>query len=164
MFNLNKVMVLGNLTRDIELRHFANGSAVANTGIAINRRTKKQDGGYYEETVFIDVKVFGRTAEILNQHAKKGTKLYIEGRLAQDSWVSQDGKNMQKLYIIAESISFAESKKDSKQAEEVADMPEVAQAPEVNQAANASQAQESTFQDEDIEVSMPGIREEQIPF
>ena len=75
----NKVIIVGNLTRDVDLRYLPSGSAVATLGLASNRRYNKQDGSKGEEVCFVDVKLFGRSAEVANQYLKRGSKVLIEG-------------------------------------------------------------------------------------
>lgn len=109
----NKVIIMGNLTRDIELKYSSSGFAIATMGLASNRRFKKQDGSQGEEACFVDVKLFGRTAEIANQYLKKGSKVLIEGRLTLESWTDQSGSKKSKHTITAESMQMLDSKNDS---------------------------------------------------
>ncbi len=112
MPNLNKVMLMGNLTRDPELRYTPNNTAVANLGMAINRKWfNKQTNENQEETTFVDMEAWGRTAEVLNQYLKKGRPLYVEGRLKLDQWQDKDGGNRSKLKIVIESFEFLDSGK-----------------------------------------------------
>jgi single stranded DNA-binding protein len=85
MASFNKVILVANLTRDPEIRYLASGSAVADVSVAVNERFKKGDE-YVEEVSFIDVTVFGRTAEIVGEYCQKGSQILIEGRLKQDRW------------------------------------------------------------------------------
>jgi len=103
----NKVILVGNLTRDIELRYTPSGTAVAKFGLATNRvysdpvtKEKKQ------EVMFIDITVFGRAAETANQYLKKGSQVLIEGRLSLNQWTGQDGQKRSKHEIIAEQVKF----------------------------------------------------------
>ena len=102
----NKVILVGNLTRDVELRYLPNQSALAKLGLATNRRYKKQDGSQGEEVCFIDVNLFGRTAEIANQYLKKGSSVLIEGRLVLDTWMDNNGQKKSKHSITAESMQM----------------------------------------------------------
>lgn len=106
----NKVVMIGNLTRDVELRYLPSGAALATIGLASNRRFKKQDGSIADESCFIDVKLFGRTAEIANQYLKKGSKILIEGRLTYETWTDQMGAKKSRHTITAESMSMLDSK------------------------------------------------------
>ncbi len=106
----NKVILVGNLTRDIELRYTPGGTAVGNTGIATNRRFKSADGQQKEEICFIDLTFFGRTAEIANQYLRKGSKVLVEGRLKFDSWEDQNGFKRSKHTITVENMTMLDSK------------------------------------------------------
>ncbi|HHH72917.1 MAG TPA: single-stranded DNA-binding protein, partial [Sulfuricurvum sp.] len=88
----NKIILVGNLTRDIELRYTQSGMAIAKTGIATNRKFKKQNGEQVDETMFIDITFFGRSGEIANQYLRKGSKVLIEGRLMLEQWTDQNGQ------------------------------------------------------------------------
>ena len=105
-FSLNRVMLAGNLTRDPQVRFFANERAVANFGLAINRRYKTNDGQMKDETTFVDVEAWARTAELVGQYLTKGSPCYIEGRLKLDSWEDKDGQKRQKLAVVADSVQF----------------------------------------------------------
>lgn len=102
----NKIIIVGNLTRDVELKYLPSGSAVATIGLASNRKYKKTDGELTEETCFVDVKLFGRTAEIANQYLKKGSQILIEGRLNFESWNDANGQKRSKHTITAESMQM----------------------------------------------------------
>ena len=102
----NKVILVGNLTRDIELRYLPSGTAIGSTGIATNRKYKNQMGEQKEEVCFIDITFFGRTAEIANQYLKKGSKILVEGRLKFDQWIDQSGQKRSKHSIIVESLQM----------------------------------------------------------
>ena len=108
----NKVIMLGNVTRDIELSYLPNGGAVAKTGLATNRKFKKQDGSQGEEVCFIDVTFFGRTAEIANQYLSKGKKVLVEGRLKLDQWTDQQGQKRSKHSVTVESMKMIDSRGD----------------------------------------------------
>src|SRR5438445_1652105 len=114
MANLNKVMLIGRLTRDPEVRSFSNGGKVANFGFAVNNRRKNSSTGEWEdEPVFIDVDAFnrgdyGKMADTVEQHLKKGQQVFIEGRLKLDQWTSQDGQKRSKLMVVAENFQFLE--------------------------------------------------------
>jgi len=112
MPNLNKVMLMGNLTRDPELRYTPNNTAVANLGMAINRTWfNKQTNEKQDETTFVDLEAWGRTAEVLNQYLKKGRPLYVEGRLKLDQWQDKEsGGNRSKLKIVIETFEFLDSR------------------------------------------------------
>lgn len=109
----NKIIIVGNLTRDVELKYLSNGTAVARIGLASNRKYKKQDGSMADETCFIDADLWGRTAEIANQYLKKGSQVLIDGRLRMETWVDKDGKNRSKHSITAESLQMLGKKGDN---------------------------------------------------
>lgn len=102
----NKVIIVGNLTREVELKYLPSGSAVSTIGLASGRKYKKQDGSQGEEVCFIDVKLFGRTAEVANQYLKKGSQVLIEGRLNLETWSDQNGSKRSKHTITAESMQM----------------------------------------------------------
>jgi single-strand DNA-binding protein len=107
MANYNKVLLMGNLTRDPELRYTPGGSAVCEIGMAVNRQWKNpQSGEMQEETTFVDVTVWGRQGETLNQYMSKGRPIFIEGRLQLDSWETQDGQKRSKLKVVGERFQF----------------------------------------------------------
>ena len=111
MANLNKVMLIGNLTRDPELRHTPKGSAVAEISLAINRNWTNDQGQKQEDTTFVEVTLWGRQAELAQQYLTKGRPVYIEGRLQLDSWDDKDtGKKRSKLRVIGENMQFIDSK------------------------------------------------------
>ncbi len=109
MPNLNKVMLMGNLTRDIELRHTASQMAIAKFGLAINRKYKTASGEQKEEVTFVDCDAFGRTAEVMNQYLKKGRPVFIEGSLRLDQWEGKDGSKQSKLKVVVDSFQFIDS-------------------------------------------------------
>ncbi len=104
--NLNKVFLIGNMTRDPELRNLPSGAAVASFGVATNRVWKNQQGEKQEEVQFHNVVVFGRQAEIVNQYLSKGSLIFIEGRIQTRSWDCKDGSKQYRTEIVAERIQF----------------------------------------------------------
>lgn len=113
MANYNKVLLMGNLTRDVELRQTPNGHSVANIGLAVNRKFKGNDGQEREETTFVDCEAWGRTAEVLAQYLSKGRPVFIEGRLKLDQWQDKDGSNRSKLRVVVEGFQFIDSRGSS---------------------------------------------------
>ncbi len=108
---VNKVMLLGNLTRDPELRYTPQGAAVCEFTLALNRTyTNKQTGQRVEEVSFIDIVSWGRTAELCAEYLKKGRQVFVEGRLHQDRWEAQDGRKMSKVRVTAENVTFVGSR------------------------------------------------------
>lgn len=107
MANLNKVMLIGNLTRDPELRHTPKGSAVADLGLAVNRKVQDGNGGWKDETTFVDVTVWGTSAENANKYLSKGRGVFIEGRLQMDVWDDKTtGQKRSKLKVVADNLQF----------------------------------------------------------
>ena len=109
MANLNKVLLIGRLTRDPESRSTPSGQSVVQFGLAVNRTyTRRDSGEKVEETAFIDVEAWGRTGETIARYMKKGRQIFIEGRLKFDSW-ERDGQRRSKLSVTAESFQFIDS-------------------------------------------------------
>ena len=104
--NFNKVLLAGNLTRDPELKYLNSGTAVCDLRLAINRRFKRGDGEWGEETCFLDVVVWGRQGENCNQYLKKGRGVFVEGRLKLDTWETQDGQKRSKHRVVGERVQF----------------------------------------------------------
>jgi len=113
MANFNKVILLGNLTRDPQLSYLSNHTAVVEFGLAVNRTYKKQDGSQGKETCFVDCQMFGKRAEVINKYLHKGDQLFVEGRLRFDSWQAQDGSKRSKLRVFVENFEFIGGKKSS---------------------------------------------------
>jgi len=109
----NKIILAGNLTRDIEVRYSQSGSAIANTAIATSRKYKTQSGEQKEEVLFVDLTFFGRTAEIANQYLRKGSKVLVDGRLKLDQWTAQDGQKRSKHSVTVENLQMLGSKDES---------------------------------------------------
>lgn len=105
MASFNRVILAGNLTRDVELRFLQSGTAVTEIGLAVNNRRKNQAGEWVEETVFVDVTLWGRTAEVASEYLGKGSSVLIEGRLKLDTW-EKDGHKHSKLRVIGESMQM----------------------------------------------------------
>ena len=111
MANLNKVLLMGNLTRDPEVRYTPKGTAVTELGIAVNRIYAGESGEKREEVTFVDVTVWGRTAENVGEYLRKGRPVFIEGRLQLDSWEDkQSGQKRNKLRVVADNVQFLGSR------------------------------------------------------
>jgi single-strand DNA-binding protein len=106
MANFNKVLLMGNLTRDPQLSYLPSQTAVVDFGLATNRKYKGQDGSMKEDTCFVDCQAFGKTAENINKYCKKGNPLFVEGRLKFDSWTAQDGTKRSKHRVTVENFQF----------------------------------------------------------
>jgi len=102
----NRVVLAGNLTRDPELRYIPSGTAVTDLGLAINDRRKNASGAWVDEPVFVDVTLWGRTAEVACEYLNKGSSVLIEGRLKLDSWESNEGQKRSKLKVIGEKMQM----------------------------------------------------------
>ena len=114
MSSLNKVMLMGNLTRDVELRYTPKGSAVADIGMAINRVWTNDQGQRQEDTTYVDVTLWGRSAEIAQQYLGKGSGVMIEGRLHLDTWDDKtSGQKRSKLKVVGESLHLLPSGKST---------------------------------------------------
>lgn len=109
MAAFNKVLLMGNLTRDPQLSYTPNQTAVADFGMATNRKWTAQDGQQKEEVCFVDCRAFGRTAENINKYLHKGDPLFVEGRLSLDQWTAQDGSKKSRLRVTIESFQFISS-------------------------------------------------------
>jgi len=109
----NKIILAGNLTRDVEVRYTQGGSAIGNTAIATSRKFKSQTGEQKEEVLFVDLTFFGRTAEIANQYLRKGSKVLVDGRLKLDQWTAQDGTKRSKHSVTVENLQMLGSKDDA---------------------------------------------------
>ena len=121
MANFNKVMLMGNLTRDPELRYTPKGTALATIGLAVNRNWTNEAGEKKEEVTFVDVEVWGRQAETIGQYLAKGRPIFVEGRLKLDQWDDKEsGQKRSKLKVVCENFQFIGAPKGSS---EVSDQP-----------------------------------------
>jgi single-strand DNA-binding protein len=110
MASFNKVILMGNLTRDPELRYTSKGTAIAKIGLAVNRTWRTETGETKEEVTFVDVDIFGRTAENVGQYMRKGSPVLIEGRLKLDQWDDkQTGQKRSRMGVVAETVQFLSS-------------------------------------------------------
>ena len=109
MASFNRVILVGNITRDIELRYTQSGTAVTEIGLAVNDRRKSQSGEWVEETTFVDVTLWGRTAEVASEYLSKGSPVLVEGRLKLDTWET-DGQKRSKLRVVGERMQMLGSR------------------------------------------------------
>lgn len=109
MSSLNKVFLMGNLTRDVQLTYLPSQTPVAEFGMAISRKFKKQDGSEGEEVCFVDCRLFGKRAEVVQKYFKKGEPIFVEGRLQLDQW-EKDGKKLSRIRIFVENFEFVGGK------------------------------------------------------
>lgn len=149
MANLNKVLLMGNLTRDPELRYLANGTAVANLRLAINRRYRTQNGELKEQVCFVTVVVWGKQAESCSQYLNKGRSVFVEGRLQSRSWETEDGQKRSVIEVRADRVQFL-------------DKPLIAE--EVDTAGETQPFEEETLQSEDTQALKDKDLEEEVPF
>ena len=108
MASYNRVILVGNLTRDIELKYTQGGTAVTDIGLAVNDRRKSSGGDWVEETTFVEFTMWGRTAEVASEYLSKGSPIMIEGRLKLDTWET-DGQKRSKLRVICERMQMLSS-------------------------------------------------------
>ncbi len=107
MASFNKVVLVGNLTRDPELRYTPKGTAIAKVGLAVNHKWKNEAGEFKEEVTFVDVEVWGRTAENVGQYMRKGSSMLVEGRLRLDTWDDkQTNQKRSKMLVVGETVQF----------------------------------------------------------
>ena len=110
MASYNKVILMGNLTRDPELKQTPSNQSVAQIGLAVNRKFKGRDGDMKEETTFVDCEAWGRTAETMSKYLAKGRPVFVEGRLKLDQWQDKDGNNRSKLKVVIDTFQFVDSR------------------------------------------------------
>lgn len=110
---MNKVILIGNLTKEVEIKQFTSGNIVGNMSLGVNRHFVKADGTKDSEVCYIDLVVYGKTAEICNQYLKKGSKVCVEGRLVFQQWIDQHSNKKSKHVIAVEKVEFLNSKNDS---------------------------------------------------
>jgi len=113
MGNFNKILLMGNLTRDPQLSYLPSQTPVVDFGLATNRKWTSKDGTQREETCFIDCRAFGKMAENINKYLTKGRPVFLEGRLTFDSWTAQDGTRRSKHRVTVENFRFLPGKGDS---------------------------------------------------
>jgi single-strand DNA-binding protein len=106
MASYNRVVLVGNMTRDVELKYTQSGLAVTDIGLAVNDRRKNQSGEWVEETTFVDVTLWGRQAEVASEYLGKGSPVLIEGRLKLDQWENREGEKRSKLRVVGERMQM----------------------------------------------------------
>lgn len=112
MASFNKVILMGNLTRDPETRVTPSGLTICKMGLAVSRRYSTKDGDSREETTFVDVDAFGRQAEVITKYLRKGSPIFMEGRLRFDQWETSDGQKRTKLGVVLENFQFVGGNRD----------------------------------------------------
>lgn len=111
MANFNRVLLMGNLTRDPELRYIPNGSAVTNLRLAVNRSYKNQAGELKEEVTYVNIVVWGKQAENCAEYLAKGSSIFVEGRLQSRQWETDDGQKRSTLEVVADRVQFLDRKR-----------------------------------------------------
>ena len=125
MASFNKVILIGNLTRDVELRYLGNGTAVSDVSLAVNESYKNKEGQKVENTVFVECTLWGKTAELAGQYLAKGKPVMFEGKLKLDQWDDKEtGKKRSKLGVIVESMQFLGSPSGGKDAPQEEERPQ----------------------------------------
>ena len=120
MANVNKVMLIGNLTRDPELKYIPSGKAVCDLGLAVNRTYKKDNGEEVEEVCYLDITAWGRQAETCAEYLKKGRAVFVEGRLKYNKWDDKEtGKKRSKISVVAQRVQFLGSRNKDESKEEL---------------------------------------------
>ncbi|MFH1824385.1 MAG: single-stranded DNA-binding protein [Candidatus Firestonebacteria bacterium] len=135
MASLNKVFLIGNLTRDPELKYIPSGSAVGKLGLAVNRKFKTAGGEFKDDVCYVNVTVWGKQAESCNEFLSKGSPVFVEGRLQFRSWESSDGQKKSILEVVAERVQFLGGKKTAASSEENT-VPEEIQEPQAQTETN----------------------------
>ena len=159
MANLNKVLLIGNLTRDPELRYIPSGSAVATFTIAVNRAYLTQAGEKKEQTAFIRVVAWGRRAEVCGEYLSKGSPVFVEGRLQSRDWETQEGQKRNTIEVVADNVQFLKmgDKRDAK-----ASSP--SQVPPLEEVETINLNNESETSDSKKNAAEKGGSEEEAPF
>ena len=119
--SLNKTLLMGNLTRDVDLKYTTSGAAVANFGLAVNRTYTNSDGEKVDDVCYIDIVAWNRLAEVAGEYLSRGRPVFVEGRLQMDSWEQEDGKKRTKLRVVAQNIQFLGGAKSDADGSEGAD-------------------------------------------
>jgi single-strand DNA-binding protein len=149
MASLNKVMLIGNVTRDPEIKYTPKGSAVADVGLAINRTYTNQGGEKVEEVTYVDVELWGRLAEIAGEYAKKGRSIFVEGRLRIDSWEDkQSGQKRNRLKVVGEGMQLLGSRPGGPAGGTGADFEGEAASPKPSRSASARPVQAEPADDD----------------
>jgi single-strand DNA-binding protein len=162
MANLNKVMLIGRLTRDPEIKMFSNGGKVAKIGFAVNNRRKNSQTGQWEdEPVFLDCEAFnrgemGKQADLVEQGLRKGSQVFIEGHLRMDNWTSQDGQKRSKILVIIDNFQFLEPRGDGPRP--------LSSAPPAARRPSQSFSDSHDEQEAPLDPPPPGRTDEEIPF
>jgi single-strand DNA-binding protein len=151
MPNLNRVMLMGNLTRDPEMRHLDSGSAVTQISIATNRKWKNKDGQAQEEVTFVDCEAWGKTAEAINQYMRKGRPIFVEGRLKLEQWDDKtDGSKRSKMKVVVETFQFLGDRDSNDNGGNSGGNQQRTSAPQQRQSNNYNNNEPAPLSDDDI--------------
>ncbi|NQY92721.1 MAG: single-stranded DNA-binding protein [Campylobacteraceae bacterium] len=172
----NKVVMVGNLTRDVELRYLPSGAAIAKSAIATSYKYKTATGEQKDEVCFLDFNIFGRSAEVANQYLRKGSKVLLEGRLVFEQWTAQDGTNRNRHSLRVDVMKMLDSKADSQSQSGGEYQPSTQQQPAAQQQSqqpqqqynnsynNQQQGYQSQGQVQEQKIPEINIDEDEIPF
>lgn len=149
MASLNKVLLIGNLTRDPDVKMMTNGRPVCNFGLALNRSYKDSEGNRKDETTFVDVECFGPRAEAVGRFFTKGRAIFVEGRLKLDQWESKEGEKRSAIRVVLDNFEFVDSRQDSQTQTNQSPSP----APEAT--AQAVSPEEPKTSDPDLDEDVP---------
>ena len=155
MASLNKVLLIGNLTRDPDVRVMNNGRPVCNFGLALNRSYKDSEGNRKEETTFVDVECFGPRAEAVGRFFTKGRAIFVEGRLKLDQWESKEGEKRSALRVVLDNFEFVDSRQESSGAGQPSESPKDSPAVETATSAEPKTTPASPADDPDLEEDVP---------
>jgi len=168
MANYNKVILVGNLTRDPQLRYLPSQTPVVEFGLAVNRRWRGADGQQKEEVCFVDVSAFGKPAETINHYMKKGQQILVEGRLHFQQWKAQDGSNRSKLSVVVENFQFMGGPAGGREGDQAASVRPPMRSREAQQAPTAGPVTAETPPPDagpaPAEATSQAPREDDIPF
>lgn len=157
MESFNKVILVGNLTRDPELRYLPSGIAIAKISLAVNRKWRSETGERKEEVSFVEVDVFGKRAETIGQYFQKGSPILIEGRLRQDRWEDKNtGQNRSKLVVVLESFGFLDSGSGQRRNE--------GNAPGTSYSSSSSSSSSNKSSHRSSQNSNPPLEDDDVPF
>ncbi|KAB0574526.1 single-stranded DNA-binding protein [Helicobacter pullorum NCTC 12824] len=151
---MNNVTLLGTLTKDVELRYLPSGSALANLSLAHNKRFKRADGEYDERVLYVKASCFGKTAEVINQYFKKGSRILIQGELVLNTWTDNNGNNRQEHSILIEKINFVDKKNQE----------QTKQAPQETKIIYEQSGETQVIQNNNKNTAVIDIGDDEIPF
>ena len=160
MAAFNQVLLMGNVTRDIQLSYTPGGTAVADFGLAVNRKWKDQAGQQKEEVLFVDCRAFGNMATTINQYMQKGSPIFVQGRLVLDQWTAQDGTKRSRHRVVLTGFQFLPSGNGNQQSQRQGNGGRQ-QAPQGQQQAPPPQGQRQPGWDDDFG---PPPTDDEIPF